>query len=256
MLGGLLLATGGLLFVAPSPAGAANTNVTIVTGGNYPISCDAASYAYSPIEVAVAPGDTVTFSNPATASNAHPCSPADHPTRCAPETNFGKTKGDCPFSNFGLETGASHTQPFPTEGTFQLQCLAHPYMLMTVVVGDGEPGGPPEPEPTATTPGPNPAETTAPPATATPTATASPEPTPTDSGRATEAPTGPSAEPSEDEPAPTEAATDPTALDDVDVGTTTTARGPLLILATALLGANVALFSVARGPFALPSFLR
>jgi len=238
----------GMLMWSASPAVAANKDVTITTTGTV-LQCDAASYAYSPANVTVNPGDTVTFTNPSSHGNA--CSPAEHPTRCAPETNFGKTKGECPFSNFRLDVGATHRQPFPDEGTFQLQCLVHPYMLMTVVVGDGEPNAEPtepdptQPEPEPTQPGPEPTATAT--ATADPTATA----TPTALASATEEPTDDATT-----TLPTEAATDPAAQDDVEAGGGSSARGPLLIVGTALLGFNIAMFLGARNPATRLTWLR
>jgi plastocyanin len=224
----LLLATSAAMLWAARPARAAN--VTITTGGDYPLSCESASYAYSPIDIDVQPGDSVTFSNPGSAGNSHPCQPADHPTRCAPETNRGKTVGDCPFSNFALDTGATHNQTFPAEGTFQLQCLAHPYMVMTVTVGDGDPDEP-EPEPT---------ETDEPEPTVDNTDTETREPTSTSSPTAGDRTTQTTA-PTDDVTGPSEASPQPVAqFDVVELDAESPSRAPLLVMATALLGFAIA----------------
>lgn len=117
---------------ATAAFGEDHTVTTVNNGGDQP-------YAYEPQTISIAPGDTVTWVNPP----GTPLSPSqDHPTVCLQ----GESDGECPWSSFELPPGESHTVEFPAEGTFNYQCLVHPYMSGTVVVGDGVPN---TPEPTS-----------------------------------------------------------------------------------------------------------
>lgn len=177
-----------LVFLAlSSPAWAADQQVTTVNnGGDEP-------YAYEPAEVAIQPGDTVTWVNPP----GTPLSPSqDHPTACLQ----GESEGECPWGTFELPPGSEHSVTFPAEGTFAYACLIHPYMEGTVVVGDGTPDRS-EPSPSAASspaPSPRPSET-------------APEPSPTGPSPSA-SPTGdedptedPSPGPPDATPSPTEA---------------------------------------------------
>lgn len=227
----LLIAAASLLVWQARPALSSNVEIT-ARGGI--LSCEAGSFAYTPVQVNVAPGSSVTFNNPSSHEGTG-CTPEDHPTSCRPETRRGKTAGDCPFQSFELSPGGSHNQQFPAEGTYQLICIRHPYMEMTVRVGDGVPDDPdptetdePDPDPTEPDePDPNPTELDEPSPTDSPSATASPSSEPTTAPTAGDTTTP--------EPAPSVTA-DPIAQPEVVIGGGDGSRGPLLIVATTLLG--------------------
>jgi plastocyanin len=113
-----------LVLLAAAPARADDHQVTF-PAGSYPY------YAYSTSDVAIAPGDTVTFSG----------SFADHP--------LVWTSGTFPVTS----SGASATFAFASAGEFAFHCQIHDSMTGVVRVGSGGGGSDPPPTGGGGTPG-------------------------------------------------------------------------------------------------------
>jgi plastocyanin len=140
LVAGVLLA----LAVVAAPAAWASSGRVDVERGAYD-GRDSTWY-YTPEEVRVSPGGSVTWHNPV--RHGLTAAADDHPTACVRETRRGRTNGECPWRSFDLPPGSSHTVSFPEEGTFQYVCALHSWMVGTVVVGSGvPPADEPEPEP-------------------------------------------------------------------------------------------------------------
>jgi plastocyanin len=115
------------------------------------------NYVYTPADLEVSVGDTVTWTNMDT----------------APHT-VTVTSGPVKFNSGNLQKGESFTYTFTEPGKYEYYCAVHPDMTASVTVtGDPDPAPTPTPTPTPT-PDPDPAPTPTP----TPTPTPGPHPTP------------------------------------------------------------------------------
>lgn len=94
----------------------ATTTVTVAptttAGGGATVTV--ASFSFTPADVAIAAGDTVTFT---WESGTHTV-----------------TARDGSFASGALSTGATYTANFATAGTFEFFCEFHPSMTGTIVV--------------------------------------------------------------------------------------------------------------------------
>jgi plastocyanin len=96
---------------SPSPApSSGGTPVSIVRGAD-----TLTTTAYSPSPLAIAAGDTVTWTN-------------------NDSTTHTSTSNDGAWNSGAIAPGTSFSRTFPSAGTFQYRCTIHPGMVGTVTV--------------------------------------------------------------------------------------------------------------------------
>ena len=119
-----LLALVAIIGVAPAFGQTANqVNIATGAGASASAACVAAKNCFAPNPINVAPGDTVTWTNPDKTSHT---------------ITSGKVSDDNAGSMFDsglVKTGKTFQFTFPTAGTYDYFCTVHPWMVGQVVVG-------------------------------------------------------------------------------------------------------------------------
>jgi len=116
---GLLVIVAGLATIMPSAFAA---EVSVPAGTSVP-GCEETNECWSPAEISVGVGETVTWSNDDTAAHT--------------VTSGSAVDGpDDIFDSSLFLAGTTFEVTFDTEGTFPYFCMVHPWMAGTVIVGE------------------------------------------------------------------------------------------------------------------------
>jgi len=116
---GLLVIVAGLAATMPSAFAA---EVSVPAGTSVP-GCEETNECWSPAEISVGVGETVTWSNDDTAAHT--------------VTSGSAVDGpDDIFDSSLFMAGTTFEVTFDTEGTFPYFCMVHPWMAGTVIVGE------------------------------------------------------------------------------------------------------------------------
>src|SRR5713226_8336092 len=108
--------------MAFAPSAFADTSVTMTKGAAGGQACVAAKNCFDPVNVNVAPGDTVTWTNAHTASHTV--------TSGMPSDNVTGTV----FDSGLVKAGGTFAFKFADAGTFDYYCQVHPWMTGQVIV--------------------------------------------------------------------------------------------------------------------------
>jgi len=132
----------------PAAMGPFTGTISLPEGSGVP-GCEATNECYIPSQVTINAGETVTWSNDDTAAH----------------TVTSGTSSDGPdgiFDSSLFMAGTTFEHTFDEDGTYDYFCMVHPWMVGTVIVGEG---GPVTPIPTPTPPPPTPIPAPTPPPT-------------------------------------------------------------------------------------------